>query len=94
MAKKIFCDVCGNEMLYEDIQPYLKGQSTIVNVVGDGNRKLQFDVHVKVVPEGVGNGEHVDICGSCRLFLLDKLDRRSLEEMESSRADVQASTEL
>ena len=84
MAKKIFCDVCGNEMSYEDIQPYLKGQSTIVDVVGDGNRKLQFDVHVKIMPEGVGNGEHVDCCGSCRLFLLDKLDRRSLDEMESS----------
>ena len=93
MAKKIFCDVCGDEMSYEDVPAYLKGQSTVINVEGSGGRKLQFDVHVKVVPENVGNGEHVDICGGCRLFLLDRLDRRTLAEMESSRDDAVAANQ-
>lgn len=75
MAKKIFCDVCGDEMAYEAVPPYLKGQDVPVRVKGhDGD--LEFSVHVKVIPEGVANGQHVDVCGDCRAHLLDKLDMR------------------
>lgn len=67
MAKKIFCDVCGDEMTYEQVPPHLKGQDVPVRVKGH-----EGDL------ENVGNGEHVDVdvCGDCRAFLLDKLDTR------------------
>lgn len=90
MAKKIFCDVCGDEMTYGEVPGYLLGKEAVLNVEDSGGRKLQFSVAVKVESVGVGNGEHVDICGSCRLFLLDRMDRRTLEEMESSRNDAEA----
>ena len=93
MAKKIFCDVCGNEMTYGEVPGYLLGKEAVLNVEGSGGRKLQFSVAVKVEPEGVGNGEHVDICGSCRLFLLDRMDRRTLDEMQSSRDDAVAANQ-
>ena len=90
MAKKIFCDVCGNEMTYDEVPSHLKGQSTVVQVNGDGNRKLQFDVQVKIVPENAGNGEHIDVCGNCRYYLLDRLDGRPTQERDSSYSDAQA----
>lgn len=93
MAKKIFCDVCGNEMTYGEVPGYLLGKEAVLNVEGSGGCKLKFIVAVKVEPVEVGNGEHVDICGGCRLFLLDRMDRRTLEEMESSRGDAMAANQ-
>lgn len=90
MAKKIFCDVCGDEMDYVDIADHLKAQPVPVVVNGHGNKTLQFEVAVRVQPVGVANGEHVDICGSCRAYLLDRLDVRSENERVNSYADAQA----
>lgn len=89
MAKKIFCDVCGGEMTYEQVPPHLKGQDVPVIVKGHEDT-LTFSVHVKVTPENVGNGEHVDVCGDCRAYLLDKLDTRPKEQPTGVDADVLA----
>lgn len=90
MAKKIFCDVCGNEMTYEEIQPHLKAEPVEVNVVGDGNKKLKFEVAVRIQAKNE-NGGHVDVCQLCRHFILDKLDVRAQSERESSFSDAEAS---
>lgn len=76
MAKKIFCDVCGDEMTYDAVPTYLKHSCASVKVKGQENRELEFSVAVNISPVGIGNGEHVDICGDCRAYLLDKLDVR------------------
>lgn len=90
MAKKIFCDVCGNEMRYEDVQPHLKAEAAEVQVVGDGNKKLKFEVSVRIAAKN-DNGGHTDVCQSCRHFILDKLDVRSDDERTDSFNDVKAS---
>lgn len=90
MAKKIFCDICGNEMDYSEIADHLKNQLVPVVVKGRGNKTLQFEVAVRVSPVGVTNGEHVDVCGECRAYLLDRLDVRPQSERENSYADAQA----
>ena len=78
--KKIFCDVCGNEMDYpggsnQPIQ-HLFGKDSEISVVGQGNKPYHFKLHVKLDVDGT----HVDVCADCRLFLLNKLDPRTVEE--------------
>lgn len=92
MAKKIFCDVCGGEMVYANMAQYLKAQPELVTVQGCGNKTLKFEVAVRIMPTDVANGEHVDICGSCSAYLLDRLDVRTEGEREVSWADVQIVT--
>lgn len=87
MAKKIFCDVCGEEMTYDAVPQYLKGQDEVLHIRG-AHAELEFSVHVKVTPENVGNGEHVDVCGDCRAYLLDKLDTRPKEQPTGVDASV------
>lgn len=94
MVKKIFCDVCGDEMDYAKVAEHLKAQPVLVNVKGCGNKTLKFEVAVRVQPVDVPNGEHVDICGSCRAYLLDRLDVRTESELESGRADAQAANKV
>lgn len=93
MAKKIFCGVCGNEMRYEEIQLHLKAESVEVNVVGDGNKKLKFEVAVRITAKNY-NGGRIDVCQSCWHFVLDKLDARSDDERENSLSDARASRQV
>lgn len=75
MAKKIFCDVCGDEMDYADVQPHLKGESVEVAVRSHDNKGLKFLV-ATIIKSQNGNGEHTDICNGCRHGLLSRLDNR------------------
>ena len=92
MAKKIFCDVCGDEMDYAKVAEHLKAQPALVAVKGHGNKTLKFEVAVRIQPVDVPNGDHVDICGSCRAYLLDRLDNRSENERENSWSDAKAAS--
>lgn len=75
MAKKIFCDVCGDEMDYASVQPHLKADPVEVSVRGHENKPLKFEVAVRIQPKNE-NGGHVDVCNDCRLHILGKLDTR------------------
>lgn len=84
MAKKTFCDGCGDEMSYSETQPLLKGDTVTASFNGHEGRYLKFEVSVKFVPMSVRNGEHIDFCGACRLHLLKKITPQLGELNEQS----------
>jgi hypothetical protein len=75
MSKRIFCDLCGEQMSYGDIDGHLRGEPTVVDAVGHEKRPLRFTVSV-TIDSHKNNGEHIDLCGDCRYYVLDKLDNR------------------
>lgn len=84
MAKKFFCDGCGDEMDYEAIRPHLKGNEVTVDFNAHEGRRLKFEVSVKFQCMNVRNGEHIDLCNDCRIHLLKKITPQLGEPNEQS----------
>jgi len=73
MAKKFFCDGCGDEMNYSSIRPHLKGNEVTTDLKAHGGRHLKFEVSIKFLCTNPKDGEHVDLCEDCRIHLLRKI---------------------
>lgn len=73
--KKIFCDLCGNEMNYAEMPKYLK-EGDYLSVTTTDGIKLDVSVCVGFEIDNVPNGVHIDVCHNCRASLLDRLDIR------------------
>jgi hypothetical protein len=79
--KKTFCDSCGDEFDYKDItMSAVNGVPRQVKLPAAESmlprREMAFMVHIRIEPDQVNNGEHIDICGGCRWKMLDELYSR------------------
>lgn len=89
MSKKIICDVCGNEMLYADGPGYLGGTSSYVYVLGNGNRKLRFEVAIKM--KAAVDQDEIDVCHDCQDYVITKLLSNKSQELINEETHNDAS---
>ena len=73
--KKTFCDVCGAEFSYEEKEYRDTAGTKTFTLIGQENKKIAVKVRLDIEAENL-NGEHIDICGDCRLYIANKLDTR------------------
>lgn len=78
--KKIFCDCCEKEFTYQPTLVMGKQMSVAFprGISFTGMRPIEVEIDVIIKPVNVPNGEHVDICQSCRWLMLDRFDPRTV----------------
>lgn len=78
--KKTFCDCCGEEIDYESKTQNVLGKNDVEYIMANpepvGINPGRFQIIVSVTPLNRQTGKHVDVCGECVWFMLNKMDPR------------------
>lgn len=74
--KKVFCDICGEEMDYATMPNFIRGKQEQVTVLSVNHEKINVSLCVKVDEAYDKNGSHTDVCTDCRMSALSMLNKR------------------